>query len=195
MTRVYEDVRGMLDINSSDLLNSHLIMLDFLTVCVNKKHSAASLNTPQNGGTFKLPGKLSSDITLQLEAPTNDITALIWSHVSLHSTILSYDPRRLCVSADCSTSLREKKKKSELLFRNQSAKKCVYFIRFSLVFLPHVSTQKYTQWSVYQLRLPDAAVRAAVRVFSLIIIYHLYKWKQFNSSTNCSFQLIYQINW
>lgn len=146
MTRVYEDVRGMLDINSSDLLNSHLIMLDFLTaVCVNK-------NTPQRpwthlkmGELLNFLGKLSSDITLQLEAPTNDITALIWSHVSLHSTILSYDPRRLCVSADCSTSLREKKKSRSFCSEISRQKNFVYFIRFSLVFLPHVSTQKYTQ--------------------------------------------------
>lgn len=47
---VYEDVRGMLDINSSDLLNSHLIMLDFLTaVCVNK-------NTPQRPWTHLKTG-------------------------------------------------------------------------------------------------------------------------------------------
>lgn len=30
---VYEDVRGMLDINSSDLLNSHLIMFYLLGLC------------------------------------------------------------------------------------------------------------------------------------------------------------------
>lgn len=50
MTRVYEDVRGMLDINSSDLLNSHLIMLDFLTaVCVNKTLRSVLEHTSKRG--------------------------------------------------------------------------------------------------------------------------------------------------
>lgn len=154
MTRVYEDVRGMLDINSSDLLNSHLIMLDFLTaVCVNKKHSAASLNTPQNGGTFKLPGKTQQwhHASTRGSDQWHHSSDLIPRQFTLNDTFIrSPTALRLCWLFNFS---QRKKKKSELLFRNQSAKKLCLLYSF-LARLPATFLLRNTlKWSVYQLRL------------------------------------------